>query len=50
MIKVIKPINIIHFKVTERDGLVDWLCKPFQAPCAHVADYSKPVRTGEKFC
>ncbi len=26
----------------DRDELVDWLCKPFQAPGAHVADYSKP--------
>ncbi len=33
---------------TDRDELVDWLCKPFQAPGAHVADYSnKPVKTGE---
>ncbi len=35
---------------SDRDWLVDWLCKPFQAPGAHVADYSKPVKTGLPPC
>ena len=34
--------------ISDGDGLVDRLCKPFQAPGAHVADCSKPVKTGEE--
>ncbi len=34
--------------LSDRDELVDWLYKPFQAPGAHVADFSKPVKTGEE--
>ncbi len=29
--------------ISDRDGVVDLPYKPFQAPDAHVADYSKPV-------
>ncbi len=38
----------MQLPISDRDGLVDWLCKPFQAPGAHVADCSKPVKTGEE--
>ncbi len=31
-------MNLIPWN-SDRDGLVEWLCKPFQAPGAHVADY-----------
>ncbi len=42
-------INLfVQHGLSGRDGLVDWLCKPFQAPGAHVADYSKPVKPGEE--
>ncbi len=40
--------DYVHYMLTDRDELVDWLYKPFQAPGAHVADYSKPVKTGEE--
>ena len=36
------------YPFTDRDCVVDLPYKPFQAPGAHVADYSKPVKTREK--
>ncbi len=41
-------IATVYFSYTDRYELVDWLYKPFQALGAHVADYSKPVKTGEE--
>ena len=42
------PPGITLGQLADRDELVDWLSKPFQAPGAHVSDYSKPVKAARK--